>query len=295
MDRIIGEIQGQPGGPLVIFVGGLHGNEHQGVIALENVLNEYKDRNIKGKVIAIRGNLKALSQNKRYLTHDLNRIWNETLSADEQGEEFDEKEQIKELINNELNRGEYSSSYLIDLHTTSAPTVPFIVTTQQKHILEFVNKLDVPFVTGLSGFLDGTMLHWMSNKGHCGLAFEAGQHHSKKSMIKHEAFSKLCFHHTGALEDMAYWELEDLKDLLSDELGPKHNHFKLVERYEIDDTEDFTMEPGFTNFQKIYKSEVLATNQYGDILSATNGNIFMPLYQKQGNDGFFIIEPQKSN
>ncbi|MGB0851331.1 MAG: succinylglutamate desuccinylase/aspartoacylase family protein [Bacteroidia bacterium] len=262
MDRIIGEIQGQPGGPLVIFVGGLHGNEHQGVIALENVLNEYKDRNIKGKVIAIRGNLKALSQNKRYLTHDLNRIWNETLSADEQGEEFDEKEQIKELINNELNRGEYSSSYLIDLHTTSAPTVPFIVTTQQKHILEFVNKLDVPFVTGLSGFLDGTMLHWMSNKGHCGLAFEAGQHHSKKSMIKHEAFSKLCFHHTGALED---------------------------------DTEDFTMEPGFTNFQKIYKSEVLATNQYGDILSATNGNIFMPLYQKQGNDGFFIIEPQKSN
>ena len=51
------------------------------------------------------------------------------------------------------------------------------------------------------------------------------------------------------------------------------------------------MEEGFANFEKIYKGEVLATNQFGDIMSAIDGNIFMPLYQKQGMDGFFIIKP----
>ena len=85
-------------------------------------------------------------------------------------------------------------------------------------------------------------------------------------------------------------ELLELADLLSDELTPKHFNFTLVERYKIDADEEFKMEEGF-NFEKIYKGEVLATNQYGDIMFAVNGNIFMPLYQNQGKDGFFIIQP----
>ncbi len=51
------------------------------------------------------------------------------------------------------------------------------------------------------------------------------------------------------------------------------------------------MEPGFTNFQRIFKGQVLAKNNKGDVLSPVDGNIFMPLYQKQGNDGFFIVQP----
>jgi len=62
-------------------------------------------------------------------------------------------------------------------------------------------------------------------------------------------------------------------------------------RYKIDEEEDFVMEPGFTNFQRIFKGQVLAKNNKGDVLSPVDGNIFMPLYQKQGNDGFFIVQP----
>jgi len=110
-------------------------------------------------------------------------------------------------------------------------------------------------------------------------------------MIKHEAFVKLSMHYSGFTPDISDEEVSELHNLLEDELRPKHNHFKLIKRYKIDEEEDFKMCDGYSNFQKIYKGEVLATNVKGDILSDVNANIFMPLYQKQGNDGFFVIEP----
>ena len=49
------------------------------------------------------------------------------------------------------------------------------------------------------------------------------------------------------------------------------------------------MNPGYSNFQKIKEGEVLAKDKHGEIVSHTDGMILMPLYQKKGEDGFFII------
>ena len=47
---------------------------------------------------------------------------------------------------------------------------------------------------------------------------------------------------------------------------------------------------GFINFQHIEEGKVLAID-HGEVVKApVSGNIFMPLYQNQGADGFFIIE-----
>jgi succinylglutamate desuccinylase len=46
----------------------------------------------------------------------------------------------------------------------------------------------------------------------------------------------------------------------------------------------------YKNFDKISKDELLAFDKYGEIRSKEDGMILMPLYQKQGNDGFFIIK-----
>ncbi|MFY0643331.1 MAG: succinylglutamate desuccinylase/aspartoacylase family protein [Bacteroidia bacterium] len=295
MDRIIGELQGEQDGPLLIFIGGLHGNESPGVTALDNVFKQLKSRpgGFKGRAIALRGNIEAIKQGTRYIDFDLNRIWDkhhfntiDRLNA----AEYDELKELKTVIEAELDHAIYDNAYLLDLHTTSAPTIPFIVTNFDNHNQMFIDKLNVPYITGLSGYLDGTILSWFCRRGNCGLAFEAGQHHSRTSIIKHEAFTMLSMHHTGFIS-LHQSELDWLQNILDDELAPKHQHFSLVERYHIDADENFRMADGFTNFQKIYKGEVLATNKYGEILSDLDGNIFMPLYQDQGDDGFFIIEP----
>jgi hypothetical protein len=50
----------------------------------------------------------------------------------------------------------------------------------------------------------------------------------------------------------------------------------------------FAMNPGFENFQPVRRGQVLARNNKGEIRAPENGLILMPLYQKLGEDGFFI-------
>jgi succinylglutamate desuccinylase len=46
----------------------------------------------------------------------------------------------------------------------------------------------------------------------------------------------------------------------------------------------------YNNFDPIAKGEVLAYDKNGPIKSPYGGLILMPLYQKQGDDGFFVIQ-----
>lgn len=64
-------------GPTLVFVGGVHGNEPAGVGAISAVLAElHRTRPpLRGSITGFTGNIAALCQDKRYLTHDLNRRW----------------------------------------------------------------------------------------------------------------------------------------------------------------------------------------------------------------------------
>ena len=200
MERIIGEIEGTESGPLLIFVAGLHGNEAQGLIALENIFNHFNyNGKIAGKAIALRGNIEAIRQNIRYVSQDLNRIWDVKhykRAVDYHAAEVYELLALREIIEAEIAK-KYNKVYLIDLHTTSAPTIPFAVTKISAQNQAFVEQMGVPYITNLKGFLDGTMLAWMNDKGHRGMAFEAGQHYSQQSMIKHEAFVCLAMYYSA--------------------------------------------------------------------------------------------------
>ena len=48
------------------------------------------------------------------------------------------------------------------------------------------------------------------------------------------------------------------------------------------------MKPGYSNFDPIRKGEVLGTDRNGKVSAIEKGLVLMPLYQKLGEDGFFI-------
>ena len=66
--------------------------------------------------------------------------------------------------------------------------------------------------------------------------------------------------------------------------------FEVNFRYEVKPEEQFKMKPGYDNLQEIEKDEVIAENSDGSVLAPSTGRIFMPLYQSQGEDGFFIAK-----
>ena len=106
-ERIIGQISGEETGPTLVLFGGIHGNEPSGVEALEQVFRQLKvsELQIKGSIFGIKGNLPALLEKKRFLEHDLNRIWTHSRiddikrrSESERSVEENELSEIYQLI-----------------------------------------------------------------------------------------------------------------------------------------------------------------------------------------------------
>ena len=73
----IASIRGSLPGPTLIILGGVHGNEPAGVLAADRVWLRMQKRRaaLRGEVVLLRGNTRALEQRVRYINADLNRQW----------------------------------------------------------------------------------------------------------------------------------------------------------------------------------------------------------------------------
>ena len=294
-DRIIGDT-GPAEGPTMVFVGGIHGNEPSGVIALHRVMDWLEEHSITlhGRLIGIAGNLAALEANQRFLQHDLNRMWNRRfLSPQAQStasspiHEERELQEIHAILKPLLDKG--GDLYFIDLHTTSSASDPFIAINDQLDNRAFALKFPVPTVLGIEEFLEGPLLSYLNDFGHVAMAFEAGQHDDPKSIELHMAF---------VLRSMLVTGLLNADDLPADlDLDQPFSHipaehlgiFEVLHRHAITDEDDFSMIPGFENFRPIHKGQTLGRDREGEIAAPRRGRVFMPLYQSTGSDGYFIV------
>jgi succinylglutamate desuccinylase len=292
--RIIGTIEGGQNERRVVYFAGIHGNEPAGIIALTNVINYIKENDVPfyGKLWALEGNLPALHKNKRFIDKDLNRIWftkyndSEILPNDlvEVKERSELRKHIKEIICSAK-----EDIYFFDLHTTSSHSIPFVSISDTLRNRKILEGIPVPVVLGLEEKMDGTLFNFFSELGISMSLFEAGKHDLASSIDNHEAFIwmtlvKLNFIQMDDLPDLHEWS-----NILAKE-GIFHHHvFELNYRHKLNGKDNFKMIPGFVNFQKIRKGQILAYDIDGPVKSPYNGRIFMPLYQDQGLEGFFII------
>lgn len=291
--RIIHHVKGSKKGPKLVFFGGIHGNEPAGVQALENTLKLLEPNDIQGEVIGIYGNLKALKENRRFLNKDLNRIWTtqrikelrtKTILSAEEEEQAELYDIILELL-----EGNESPIYFIDFHTTSSPTLPFITINDALINRDFSMFFPVPIVLGIEEYLEGPMLSYLNKEGYVSLGFEAGQHVDPCSVTNCEAFIYLSLVAAGSVP-LEYFVRHPLyyKTLRNQARGLREV-FEVMYKYEIKPFEDFKMNPGFVSFQKVRKGDELALSNETIIEAPISARLFMPLYQKEGEDGFFII------
>jgi len=127
-EHLIASIRGALPGPTLIILGGIHGNEPAGVLAAERVWLRMQKRRavLRGEVVLLRGNTRALAQRVRYLNADLNRQWTaENVRAAElergtpEVSELLEQRELLMVIRKAINRAR-GEIYFVDLHTTSA-------------------------------------------------------------------------------------------------------------------------------------------------------------------------------
>ena len=295
--RIIGD-RGNSPGPVMAFFGGIHGNEPSGVIALQNVFNhlETNQIEIKGRLLGLAGNLPALSEKKRFISKDLNRIWDRDFSrqfqtreslTNGQTAEFQEQCELFEIIEPFLELK--TPVYFIDLHTTSSDSVPFIAINDQLNNRKFALRFPVPTVLGIEEYLQGPLLSYLNDFGHVAMAFEAGQHDDPKSVEFHTSFVYLAMLRAGVIRKEDIPDVEGHWQRLEESGRADRGIFEVIYRRAITPDCKFKMQPGYRNFQSISKGELLAKDFEGEIHASRRGHVFMPLYQNTGEDGFFIV------
>lgn len=300
--RVIGSFtKGNPG-TLLVFLGGIHGNEPAGVKALERVFATLKRLNpeFSGELIGLCGNCKALSQSKRFLDEDLNRIWAEERIISIRNTPPDlwnnEEQELMDLLDHfeEIVHSNYEQVVFVDLHTTSGVGGFFSIIPQETGNLGLAETLRAPIIFNLIDELKGTTSNYFDRNGISCLTFEAGQHDDPQSIDLHEAAIWVL------LEACACINKEDIPDfesrfvtLLDQEAAQLPVYLDFQYRHNISASDEFRMNPGYKNFSKINKGEALAKDKNGVVYAPLDGIMLMPLYQRQGGDGFFLTQELK--
>ncbi len=290
--RIVGEYSSGNNGPLLFITAGIHGNEPSGIIALQRVFEilHHEKPDLKGKVIGVSGNRQALNKGVRFIDEDLNRTWTEENIASGK-EDSHEKNEMFEIIETleKFPATDFTKRYFLDCHTTSAASAPYISVQEVNDNDEWAHKFPTHIIRGFSDIVMGCIDHYESRIGLTGFVFEGGQHEGKISEMNHEGIIWLALQNACELNLDLLKHYPEAAEMLSKKKD-KQKTFEIIYRHGLEPKDDFQMEKGYSNFQPIKVGDLLAHQNGKQVLSKWDAYIFMPLYQKQGNDGFFVVK-----
>jgi len=295
MQREIGRWDtGQPG-PTLLVTGGIHGNEPAGVHAAARVLAHLHEREpqLRGRFVALRGNLSALSSKRRFLDRDLNRGWSDeaitrTRGRDEAERSPEDREQL-ELLDAfaEVEASASGPILFVDLHTSSAEGSPFLCLADTIDNRRLGMSTGVPIILGIEETIAGASLEWFADRGIAGFAVEGGQHDSDDAIDNHEAVLWGLLVKLGMLAE-DFVDLAPHRERLRRAVGDAPPIVEITHRHEIAPEHRFRMEPGFVNFARVHKGQLLAKDRDGDVRAPNACHVMLPLYQELGDDGFFL-------
>lgn len=292
MRRELGTWDGGRSGPTLLVIAGMHGNEPAGISAVQRVLSRMQQLEMAtaGRLVAFAGNLGALASRLRYVDRDLNRGWDAdavaalVAGADDSAEGGEQRELL--ACFEDVLASATGPVVVVDLHTSSADGPPFLCLADTIDNRRLGLATGVPVILGIEETIDGASLEWFADRGVVGVAVEGGQHDDQVTI--------------DLLESVLWRTLDYLRMLPAVVSTGEHAErlrracagvpavVEIVHRHAITPADEFAMEPGFVNFQAVRRGERLARHRGGEITAPRDSLLMLPLYQRLGDDGFFL-------
>ncbi|HEY0136260.1 MAG TPA: succinylglutamate desuccinylase/aspartoacylase family protein [Nannocystis sp.] len=297
--RILGRHEGGRPGPRIVVFGGVHGNEPAGCEAMLRVFARITRERLplRGQLWGLAGNLRALAAGRRYLDRDLNRRWiREDIArivntGPEAAIEDNEQLELLEILAPMLSDA-HEPIVFFDLHSTSGPAAPFTCMADVLRNRDIALALPIPVVLGLEEVLDGSLLGYLVDLGHIGVAVEGGQHTDPTTIDSHESAVWIMLVAAGALDPEHLPDLALRRDRLARLARGIPPVSEIRHRHVVRPIDEpFVMQPGFENFQKITRGQTVAQDAHGPIAAPIGGMMMLPRYQGLGDDGFFVAKP----
>lgn len=295
--RTIGKYTEGRKGPLLLVLGAVHGNEPAGVKALEYLFKMLDVEHItnpnfefKGTICGIIGNTQAYKRRVRYINQDMNRLWLNYEHINSQ-----ESREIKEIISLSkklIKKHKAKQLVVLDIHTTSSGGGIFVIPGLGQQSVQIARKINAPVINDMLAGVFGTTMHYFIEKNTQvqtdALTFESGQHEDPISINRAIAGIINCM---KAINMVDKKHVENIHDkILTEYSKDLPNVSSLIYKHEIGAEDTFTMKPNYLSFQKIKKGEHLAEQNGQKVLAPFGGRILMPLYQKLGSEGFYIVQ-----
>lgn len=294
--RLLGEYHRGIAGPTLLAMGGVHGNEPGGVHASLRVLDQLKERGLplRGRFVAVAGNLAALSHHQRFLSRDLNRRWlptsvGELRDRDAGGDDDEDREQreLVEVFEHYVNTAR-GPLLFVDLHTCSSMGAPFTCFSDTLTNRSLAESIPCPMVLGLEETIDGAALDFFNDRGLPCLAMEGGNHDADSTIERLAGGLWLLLVQLGCLDADQVRDLARYRRLIADGANGFHGAVEIRRHHQIAPEDGFQMEPGYENLQPVKRGDLLAKDVRGEIRATEDCRILLPLYQEEGSDGFFL-------
>ena len=296
--RLLGRHEGTAPGPTVVAIGALHGNEPGGPAAITAVLDRLgRERpTLAGRFVGLVGNRRALAAGARHLGRDLNRRWSpEELGAVLAGGRASSPEDL-ELAELVAAIAPWVATarepvVFLDLHSTSAPGSPFVCMADVLRNRPIAFALPIPVLLGIEEAIDGALMGYLTELGHIAVAIEGGQHDDPETTRRLEAALWLALVAAGALAADEIADLAAHHALLARAAEGLPRVLEVRHRHPVHPMDGFQMKPGFRNLDRVERGALLAADARGEVRAPESGRVLMPLYQRQGEDGFFLSRP----
>jgi predicted deacylase len=316
--RVVAALRGSAPGPSLIIVGGIHGNEPAGIAAALGALAALSIDDVRGEVIALIGNCRAVAAGRRHLGRDLNRLWTpewlaaaratagSDIAAGHAGAaaipehaagradvpvvvpELAELVELAAAIDAAIARAR-GPVYLVDLHTTSAPGFPFGVVGPTTAHRAFAAAFPLPGLVGLEQTLTGVLTAHYGARGCVTLAIEGGQHTTRDAADNLAAVLAIALEASSVVASVP--GAAAARSHLAGGRGDLPPAIEVVRRHPVHAGDGFRMAPGFANLQRTAAGTLLAHDASGEIRAPFDGVLVLPLYQPDGDDGFFYGRP----
>lgn len=293
--RLLGRHDGTLPGPLVLVVGGLHGNEPAGVRAAQRVLAMLEEEQplFAGRLVALAGNRAALRAGRRYLKRDLNRVWSgaelaglEGRAPADDGPEGREQRELRAALEQEL--GDWDGEpVVLDLHTTSGDGSPFALAADTLQNRRLAAGLPVPLVLGLEEGIDGPLISYLAGRAIPALVVEGGRH-DQPATEEHLVAAFWLFLAVAGCVSTDHPRVSAARGVLRAATRSAPNLVEVVHVHPVGEGDGFRMLDGFANFDRIESGSLMANDLSGPIRAPRSGLMLMPLYQPQGEDGYFL-------
>jgi succinylglutamate desuccinylase len=250
-------------GPRVVLFGGVHGDELSGVHAVEKLFFDLfvgTRRLQQGSLTLARGNEQAFAAERRYLKHNLNRLFREEYGPeiDRTSYEFNRAQELKTVL--------HDCDYFLDLHSAPIAQEPFMVAEQAA--VGFYSKLGIPrIMTGWSKFSSGAIggdaENYANAHGAKSATLESGSHFDKRS------------------NDVAYRSIVSLLSLLDMIAGtpPAPRPLEIVDVYAVvtKESDDFRYAGQVDNFQFIEKGKSFGFQSGRPITVSEDSYLLIPM------------------